>query len=230
MHVVTSQFSFFRWHGQPALSSEVSQTSKSVFFCAKLTPFQNSEVIKTHNNQFKTHCSWTWDWHPPRPWSPTKILSSRERGQTTTKTIQLWQDHLCGLPLGQMPDWAWMSRLNSLVTWQGLVQDRPLSATLATCPDYKIQALWASPAVDSPADNTRVCCNWFVFVCFLSSLFVRCWTIGGFISKPSPQSEFWIDWTCVFWWSHWSDVVSFRRKYLDFDVWPTSKDRAAGQS
>ena len=31
-----------------------------------------------------------------------------------------------------------------------------------------------------------------------------------------------------FWRPHSPDVVSFSRKYRDFDVWPTSKDRAAG--
>ena len=39
MHIVTSRFSLIRLHCQPALSSEVSPTSKSGYFCAKLTGF-----------------------------------------------------------------------------------------------------------------------------------------------------------------------------------------------
>ena len=55
MHIATSRFSFIHCHCQTALSSEVSQTSKSGYFCAKLTGFQQSGHQTTQQNQLITH-------------------------------------------------------------------------------------------------------------------------------------------------------------------------------
>ena len=67
---------------------------------------------KTHNNQFKN----SLESHPQRPLFPSKPLNKRGK---QTKTIQLWQDHLCGLPLGQMPDWPKVPHFYSPDTCQG---------------------------------------------------------------------------------------------------------------
>ena len=77
----TSRFPFIRLLCPPALSSEVSQTSKSGYFCAKLTGFQQWGHQKHTTINSKTH----WKFTPNAPSSHSSSLSTRE-GNNQNKT------------------------------------------------------------------------------------------------------------------------------------------------
>ena len=109
----------FQRHCAHVLSSEVSQKSKSGYFCPKLIQFQTTGNQNSQNARFKTR----WAWALAHPHRPTKLLSKRWK-QPKQKRFNLWQDHLCGLPLGQMPDWPAELGFYSQDTRRGLPKTR----------------------------------------------------------------------------------------------------------
>ena len=81
-----------------------------------------------------------------------------------------------------------MSRLNSLVTWQGLA---PISVfgTLATYPDYKSGALSLSPTLHPGRQHKESAVIDLFFVVLVLSLDERI-SLGDQTSKPWPWVEF----------------------------------------
>ena len=121
--------------------------------------------------------------------------------------------------------------LNSPDTWIGVVSRSTTFGTLVTCLDYLIWALWLSPALHPGRQHKLPCCNWIVLFGFfvVFSLLERLSLGRSQIKALASELVFnwfhmcFLDFTVLPGWA-------VPRKYLDFDVWLTPKDRAAGPS
>ena len=106
LRIATSRFSPFHRLCPPCLSLDSSRTSKSGYFCKKLTPFQTWRQKTTRKLNSKTHPSQAFNCHPLTPSQPLQGERTKQQNKN-----QLTQD-LVG-HAGTLPDWLAVLRLNS---------------------------------------------------------------------------------------------------------------------